>query len=166
MCGFLQLPESCKEELTLPPGLPDLPIVAIEIEHSEFSWSITQDFDFDPADFDTADAPAPGGARKPVQEPSGESELAPHPSSVPVFLVIEFLPDAAAALGVDSAAVGLLDIPLANLPEGIPYKETLVEYHEVETVCFTREIGPFLVCERVYGGEADREKSSLDAPDS
>lgn len=165
MCGFLQLPESCKEELTLPPGLLDMPILAIEIEHSEFSWSITQDFDFDPADVNNADFPAPGGARKIVQEPSGESGLAPLPSSVPLFLIIEFLPDAAAALGVDAEAVGLLDIPLADLPEGIPYKETLVEYHEVETVCFTREVGPFLVCERVYGGEADKQKPSLDAPD-
>lgn len=165
MCSFLQLPESCKEELTLPPGLLDLPIVAIEIEHSEFSWSITQDFDFDPADVNNANPPVSGGARKTVQEPSDESESTPPPSSVPVFLIIEFLPDAAAALGVDPAAVGLLDIPLADLPEGIPYKETLVEYHEVETVCFTREVGPFLVCERVYGGEADKQKPSPDAPD-
>lgn len=60
----------------------------------------------------------------------------------------------------------MLDVPVAS---GAPYRETLFKFHEVETVCFTREVGPYMVCERVYGSEDEKkddddEKPFLDAP--
>lgn len=85
----------------------------------------------------------------------------PLDSSVPVFLKIGFLPDAAAALGVNQAVTGTMDMPISEFLEGIPYTytETYFQYHEVETICLTREIGPFVVCERVYGGNSDDDLS-------
>lgn len=85
----------------------------------------------------------------------------PLDSSVPVFLKIGFLPDAAAALGVNQAVTGTMDMPISEFLEGIPYTytETYFQYHEVETICLTREIGPFVVCERVYGDNADDDSS-------
>lgn len=155
VCEFLRLPESCVDELTLPPGLLDLPIVAIEIEHSELSWFLTGD------NFSDADAAAAGPLRKALDpDYEHDSEL----THAPLFLHIEFRPDAAAALGVDPAAVGMLDIPIADLPEGVPYRETLFKFHEIETVCFTREVGPFMVCERVYGEKKGDDELFLDAP--
>lgn len=81
----------------------------------------------------------------------------PLDSPVPVFLKIGFLPDAAAALGVNQAVTGTMDMPISEFLEGIPYTytETYFQYHEVETICLTREIGPFVVCERVYGDNSE-----------
>lgn len=41
--------------------------------------------------------------------------------------------------------------PDSPLAVDVPYTETLMEYHEIQTVCITREVGPILICERVYG---------------
>lgn len=110
-------------------------------------------------------------SRKTPQRPVQDNRLEDEPplsefgypldSSVPVFLKIEFLPDAAEALGVDQAAAGTLEIPISDFLAGIPYTytETYFEYHEVETVCLTREVGPFVVCERVYGENPDEDFS-------
>lgn len=138
--------------------------MAIEIEHSELSWFLTGD------NFGAAAAAAADAGTDVAQQPSRkvldeQYDPEPEPTHAPLFLHIEFPSDAAAALGVDPAAVGLLGVPVA---EGAPYRETLFKFHEVETVCFTREVGPYLVCERVYcGGEdekKDDEKSLPDAP--
>lgn len=80
--------------------------------------------------------------------------------SIPVFLKIEFLPDAAAAFGVDQTVEGTLGLPISDVLADIPvtYTDTLFQYHGVETVCVTREVGPFIICERVYGdGDPSQE---------
>lgn len=130
-----------------------MPIVSIEVEHTEMSWQMMEDLDASestPEDLEDLEVQLPQFTTPGAL--GRASDL-----SIPLFLKIDFLPSAAETLGVGQAAMAFLDLPLSSIPIDIPYTETISEYHETHTICITREVGPFVVCERVYGEQPTQD---------